>query len=200
AYALYKVADYCYDVNYVFKDLMWGWLDLCDWLDHLWDELGDLWDDLDTLWDYVYTTLKGLVNDAVAIATNALNQVIVAYDMAVDAWNYATGWLTDRANEAYNKAVWAYEQIASAVTASAQEIYAWVIGIPTEIRSFIDGVVADIKAWVETYTPIAITAALAAIAAPINLINLWFDDIQNFFNDPLGWLWNKIWSYLERYW
>ncbi|GAI31513.1 unnamed protein product, partial [marine sediment metagenome] len=140
AYALYKTADYCYDVNYVVKDLMWGWLDLCDWLDHVWDELGDLWDDLDTLWDYAHYTLKGLVDDAVAIATNALNQVAVAYDKAVDAWNYATGWLTDRANEAWNKAVWAYEQIAAAVTASAQEIYAWVRSIPAEIKAFVDGV------------------------------------------------------------
>jgi len=33
---------------------------------------------------------------------------------------------------------------------------------------------------------------LAEIAAPINLITTWFDDIQNFFNAPLDWLESKF--------
>lgn len=211
---LYRVADYCYYIYEYFGDLRSGWLSLCNWLDAVWDRLGDLWDDLGDLWDYAHDYLWGKIYDALDLADDAWDRAVTAYQKARDAWYYATGWLTDRANEAWaragavwgtvtnwlkqqaidawNKAVWAYEQIAAAVTAKAQEIYAWVKGIPAEIRDFVDGVVTAIGAVTTDIVQTLINTALAAIAGPFNLINLWFDDIQNFFNDPLDWLSDKF--------
>jgi len=185
---LYKVADYCYYIYGYFTDLRTAWLNLCNWLDAVWAKFGDIWIDLGTLWNYAQITLKNLVYDALDIADDAWDKAVIAYTKARDAWNYATGWLTDLAYDAYNKAVWAYNQIAAAVTAKAQEIYAWVKTIPAEIKAFVDGVVATVKTWATGAIADAKAWILSTLAAPINLINLWFDDIQGFFNNPLGWL------------
>jgi phage-related protein len=177
-------------------------------------QLADAWSKAKQVFAYAYDVLAVKVNDALNLADTAWDKAVTAYTKAVNAWDYAKGWLTDRANEAwsragavwgtvtnylkdlatsaYNKAVWAYEQIAAAVTTKAQEIYAWVKGIPAEIKDYIDGVVAAIDAVTTAIVQTLINTALATLAAPINLINLWFDAIQNFFNDPLGWLLDKF--------
>ena len=41
---------------------------------------------------------------------------------------------------------------------------------------------------------------LSDIAAPVNLVNQWFQDIEDFFNDPWTWLWEKLDDFMERYW
>ncbi|GAH64989.1 unnamed protein product, partial [marine sediment metagenome] len=115
-----------------------------------------------------------------------------AWSRAGNVWASVTNWLKQQATDAYNKAVWAYEQIQAVVTATTQEIYAWVKGIPAEIRDYIDGVVTAIGAVTTDIVQTLIKTALAAIAGPINLINLWFDDIQDFFNSPLDWLGDKF--------
>jgi len=211
---IYKVADYCSYISESFADLWSGWWSLCDWLDAVWDKFGDIWDDLGDLWNYAQITLRNLVNDALDFADDAWDKAVRAYNKARDAWDYATDWLTDRANEAwaragnvwgsvtdwlkdkaidaYNTAVWAFEQIQAAVTAAAQDIYAWVKGIPAEISDFVAGVVAAIGAVTTDIVQTLINNALAAVAGPINLINQWFDDIQNFFNSPLDWLESKF--------
>ena len=189
---LYSAADYCYYIFDYFLDLRSGWLTLCNWLDTVWDRFGDIWADLGGLWDYAKITLRNLVNDALDLADDAWDKAVSAYKKARDAWDYATGYLKDLATDAYNKAVWAYNQIAAAVTAKAQEIYAWVKAIPAEIKAYVDGVVADIGAVTTDIVQTLINAALAAMAGPLNLVNLWFNDIQNFFNDPWGWLLDKF--------
>lgn len=178
------------------------------------DILDDAWTKAKQVFNYVYDVLVDKVNDALNAAGNAWDKAVDAWHLADDVWDYATGWLRDKAVDAwhragnvwgtvtdwlkeqavdaYNKAVWAYEQIAAAVTAASQDIYAWVRGIPAEIAAFVNGVVADIEAVTTDIVQTLINTALAAIAGPINLINLWFDAIQDFFNDPLGWLESKF--------
>lgn len=192
ASALYSVVQYCYNIYTLFNNLRSGWLNLCDWLDAVWAKFGDIWADLGDLWNYAQITLKNLVNDALGLAGDAWDYAVTAYNKARDAWNYATDYLKDLVTSAYNKAVWAYEQIAAAVTAKAQEIYAWVKGIPAEIKAFVDGVVATVKSWATGAIDDAKAWILSTLAAPINLINLWFDAIQGFFNDPWGWLVDKF--------
>jgi len=177
-------------------------------------QLADAWSKAKQVFNYAYDVLADLVADAWNLADNAWDKAVTAYNKAVSAWNYATGWLTDRANEAWsragnvwgtvtnwlkqqgidawNKAVWAYEQIPAAVTAKAQEIYAWVNGIPATIKAFVNGVVATFNSWVTGAIADATAWILSSIAAPFNLINLWFDAIQGFFNDPWGWLVDKF--------
>jgi phage-related protein len=177
-------------------------------------QLADAWSKAKQVFNYAYDVLAVKVTDALNDAGYAWDKAVTAYTKAVNAWDYAKGWLTDRANEAwsragtvwgtvtnylkdlatsaYNKAVWAYEQIAAAVTTKAQEIYAWVNGIPAAIDNFVDGVVATFNSWVTGAIADANAWILSTLAAPINLVNLWFDAIQGFFNDPLGWLLDKF--------
>jgi len=177
-------------------------------------KLEDAWSKAKQVFAYAYDVLTDLVNDALDAAARAKDYALTAYYLARDAWDYATGWLTDRANEAwsragniwgsvtnwleqqatdaYNKAVWAYEQIADAVTAKAQEIYTWVKSIPAEIKDYIDGVVTAIGAVTTDIVQSMINLAMSAIAGPINLVNLWFDDIQSFFTSPLDWLESRL--------
>ena len=174
------------------------------------DILDDAWSKAKQAFDYAYDVLRYRVNDALNAAGDAWDKAVTAFSKAQQVWNYAYNWLTDKAIEAwyragniwgtvtnwlkqqaieaYNKAVWAYEQIAAAVTAAAQDIYAWVEGIPAEFKTFVDGVVAAFNSWVLGIIADAQAFILAILAPPFNLLNLWFDDFQNFFNDPLGWL------------
>lgn len=178
------------------------------------DVLDDAWTKAKQVFNYVYDVLADKVNDALNAAGTAWDKAVDAWHLADDVWDYATGWLRDKAVDAwhragnvwdtvtdwlketavdaYNKAVWAYEQIAAAVTTATQDIYAWVKAIPAEISDYIAGVVTAIGAVTIDIVQTLINAALAAVAGPINLINLWFDSIQDFFNDPLGWLESKF--------
>ena len=192
AIPLYKVADYCYYIYEYFRDLRGGWQDLCDWLDAVWDNFGNLWDEIGDLFNYAHDYLRDKIYDAIDVAEDAWGYAATAYNKARDAWVYATGYLKDLVTSAYNKAVWAYEQIAAAVTSQAQEIYAWVKSIPAEISDYVASVVAAIGAVTTDIVQTLIKTALAAIAGPINLINLWFDDIQGFFNSPFDWLESKF--------
>lgn len=191
------------DIGYFFQDAYKLTSNIEAFLDEIWSKAKQAY-------DYAYDVLRVRVNEALNDAGDAWDKAVTAYNKARDAWNYATGWLTDRANEAwsragavwgtvtnylkdkaieaYNKAVWAYDQIGAAVTAQAQEIYAWVKSMPAEIRDYVAGVVAAIEAVTTDIVQSMIGLAMAAIAGPINLVNLWFDDIQNFFNSPLDWL------------
>jgi len=199
----YSVRDLCHHIGNYFYD---AYL----FTRTIETKLDDAWTKAKQAFDYAYDVLRVKVNDALNDAEDAWDKAVTAYSKARDAWNYATGWLTDRANdawsragniwgsvtdwlkqqatEAYNKAVWAYEQIEAAVTTKAQEIYAWVKAIPAEIKDYIDGVVTAIGAVTTDIVQSMIALALAAIAGPINLVNLWFDDIQSFFTSPLDWL------------
>jgi len=178
------------------------------------DILDDAYTKAKQAFDYAYDVLRVRVNDALNAAADAWDKADDAFDRAWRAWDYARGylrdlaweawdragnvwgsvtdWLKQQATAAYNKAVWAYEQIAAAVTAAAQDIYAWVKAIPAEIKAFVDGVVADIGAVTTDIVQTLINHALAIFAGPFNLINLWFDDIQGFFNSPLDWLGDKF--------
>ena len=173
-------------------------------------QLDDAWSKAKQVFDYAYDVLTAKVNDALNDAADAWDYAADAFSRAQNVWNYAYNYLTDLAREAwdragniwgsvtnfleqqatdaYNKAVWAYEQIEAAVMTKAQEIYAWVKTIPAEIKDYIDGVVTAIGAVTTDIVQSMIALALAAIAGPINLVNLWFDDIQSFFTSPLDWL------------
>lgn len=204
----YDIADICEEIGRWFYKVS-GEAEV--W----WAKITQIAGDIGDLAAYAWGWLTDKAQEAFNLAGQAIQWATDAWDKAKDTWEYAVGWLTDRANEAwsrageiwgsvtnwlkdkaieaYNKAVWAYEQIEAAVTAKAQEIYAWVKAIPGEIAAFVNGVVADIQAILTELIHTLINNALASIAAPINLINTWFDAIQNFFNDPLG----SILSWLE---
>jgi len=91
------------------------------------------------------------------------------------------------------------------------DIATWVAEHAAEIYNAIEGYLADIATWVAEHTAAlwdavqghlvaAIGVSLSSIAAPINLVNEWFDAIQDFFNDPWGWLEAQFEAWFEEHW
>jgi len=208
------LSPYFYSVRDLFTTIGGYFYEAYTFTKSIEDVLDDAWTKAKQVFNYVYDVLVGRIYDALNAASHALERAIDAAHEAAAVWDYATGWLRDRANEAwaragnvwgsvtdwlkeqaiaaYNKAVWAYEQIGAAITAAIQEIHDWGSGILAEIDTFVEGIVATIKTWAAGAIEDVQARILSIIAAPFNLVNLWFDDIQDFFNDPLSWLESKF--------
>ena len=99
------------------------------------------------------------------------------WNKAVDAWNYAAN--------AWNHA----EELLSGVWA---DVVAWVNGIPAAIENFVNDRIEAIGAVTTEWVNNLLASFASSIAAPFNLVTLWFDSIQSFFTDPLEWLWAKF--------
>jgi hypothetical protein len=197
-HGLSGVSRYFYNAVDFIDEICGDLWDIAYELDDWYDWISGIWSDLTTVWNYVYGLLTQRAYEAWTGAGNALDQAAAALSKATDAFNYAYGWLTDRANEAWDKAVWAYEQISVIVTAAANDIYNWVKGVPAEIRTWVTNAVNDVKTWALGKIDDAKSSVLAQIAAPINLVNLWFVDIQDFFNDPAEWITGKLDEAVDR--
>jgi len=178
------------------------------------DLLDDAWTKAKQVFNYVYDVLVGKINDVINAASAAWNLAVDAWDLADDAWDYARGWLRDKvyealaaagnawgtvtewlrdlATDAYNMAEGIYGAIEAAVLFAIQDIVAWFENLPGELSAFFDSAFATLKTWATGAIEDARTSILATFAAPFNLINLWFDDIQSFFNSPLDWLESKV--------
>jgi len=192
------VARYFYDaVDFI--DVICGHLwNIAYTLDDWYDWISGIWEDGVTVWNYAYGWLTDRADEAWGFAQTAYSYAVDAIWMAQDALDYAYGWLTDRADEAWNKAVWAYDQISIIVTAAADDIYAWVRSIPAEISAWVLARVDEVKTWASGAIEDAKSSVLAQIAAPINLVNLWFVDIQDFFNDPAEWITARLDAAVDR--
>jgi len=175
------IGDACADIQDWTNDLRGGWNDLCDWLDNLFDDVADLWDD-------VYGWILDRLNDA--------------WDWAQTAYAWAVEAL-GRANEALAAAAaWAADALASAMAYAeslVQDIGAWVLSHSIDVYNAIKGYIIDVATWFSEHVADVwaallgsavdlIESYLAAIAAPVNLVLQWFDEIQDFFTDPLEWL------------
>lgn len=133
---------------------------------------------LTSLWDYASTTVWNKAVDAWNKAANAWDYASTTVwpavqDLGTDLsslWDYARTTVWNKAIEAWNKAAAAFTYAADLVNSLDAVLRSWALGK-----------IDDAKA-----------AVLAEIAAPINLITTWFDDIQNFFNAPLDWLESKF--------
>ena len=163
------------------NDVRTAWFGLCDWLDDVADEL-----------DEVASDVYGWLSDRISYALNR----------AESAWAWAREAL-NRVDEAIDRAI---AEAAAALAAAigyadslVQDLDAWIYAHGLDIYQAIRQYLADVDEWIlghvaDVWDAIMgfavdlVELYMAAIAAPINLIILWFDDIQGFFNDPLEWL------------
>jgi len=181
-YSLFEdVGDACADIQDWTNDLRGGWNDLCDWLD-------DLFDDLHSLASHVYGWLRDLVEDAWGAAQ-------VAYAWAVEALARAD----DALAAAIAEAAAALSAAMSYAESLIQDIGAWILSHSVDVYNAIRGYIQDVADWFQQNVADVwagllgsavelIESYMADIAAPINLVLQWFDEIQDFFTDPLEWL------------
>lgn len=202
-----RLEDYFF---YIYWDLRQAAFAIDDW----WDEICDLWYDLDNLYDYAHYWLKDKVNEAYVWATWAM-------DWASQAWNTAStiagvigttfqeivAFIKEHAEtiitNVYEYITNVYNTVEEYITNVYNTIYETITNVYNTVQEYITNVYNTVQEYYNTYVTEIIgvaeewvmdfvAAVLAPFAAPINLVNLWFNDIQDFFNDPLGWLWVRF--------
>jgi len=107
-------------------------------------------------------------------------------------WNYAQTTVWNKAVDAWNYAANAWSYAEDLFAGLWSDVTTWVNNIPASIGNFVDNAIDTVRTWAADQLDAAISSLASSIAAPINLVNLWFNSIQEFFNDPLEWLWNKF--------
>lgn len=183
-------------------------------VDNWWDVIYETRDWFYDLYDYAHRTLKGLIDDAVSFATDAYNYALEALELAQKALTEIPGWLLDQLEAAYNTAINAMATIEGFIADITQTIAGyvatwwesakltildWIEAANATVLGWIEDTKMTVLSWIEDVKTLVLgwiedakAAVLAQIAAPINLISYWFDDIQDFFNSPLDWLLDRF--------
>ena len=203
----YSLRDLCTTIGDFFYNAYTFTRTIEDILDDAWSKAKDGWnwviDHGNDIVDFLYEAggwLLRHIADVKDVVRNAITDMAdwvedhggLIYNAIKYRLTDVADWVKGHALDIYNAIKGYLVDVAAAVTAKAQEIYAWVKSIPAEIKSFVDGIVATIKTWAAGAIDDARASILSIFAAPFNLINLWFDDIQGFFNSPLDWLGDKF--------
>lgn len=169
-------------------------------LDDWWDTISQAVSDIGSLG----TAISNAINWVKGIPTEIKTYVSGVID-TVKAWVLTQipnilAWVTGHALDIYNAIKGYLVDIAAWVTSHALDIYNAIKGYIAEFVFIVGNYIAEIWDALKGFVADVIAAALAPLAAPINLINTWFDAIQDFFNDPWVWLEAKFEAWFERYW
>ena len=194
------LANIFLDIAYFFQDLWLTCYDIAEAFDDLWEWLGYKFAALETLWVYVYGWITDTANEAINAASMALSMANQAINAAAAAFQKAISEAAAALTAAKEYAETLIPDIAAWVTGHALDLYNAIKGYITEFVFVVGNYIAEIWAALEGFVADAIAAQLALIAAPINLVNQWFDSIQGFFNDPWGWLEAQFESWFEEHW
>lgn len=216
------IGDLFLDIAGICDDIGEEFFDIAAEIDSWWDEICDLWDDLNDLYDYAHYWLRNKVYDALDWAEDAWNKAVAAYNLAVNALTEIPVWVLAKLADAYDAAlaiagvigttvsqiiqfirdyaVITYQTIVENIYNTFQTFNEIINNIYQTLQYISNTFITNIIGVTVDIVRDLINAALAPFDAPIKLIELWFNDIQNFFNDPLGWLWDKMINHLEKYW
>lgn len=203
----YAVRDLCGEISFKFWDVAHR-------IDLWWAEIGNIWDNLSSVVNYAW----GELTDK---ATQAHTWAIWAMDWASQAWNRASAiagvigttfaeivaFIKEHAEIIYqtvNEYITnvyqtfveniynTYETIKNYITNVYETVQEYITNVYETVQNYYNTYVTEIIGVAEEWVMDFVAAALAPFAAPINLVNLWFDSIQDFFNDPLGWLLDRF--------
>lgn len=194
------LANIFLDVAYFFQDLWLTCYDIADEIDSWWDEIIELAGDLSSLWNYAYGWLTDKAKSAYNTATAALNKANEAINDAAAAFQKAITEAAAALAAAKEYAESLIPDIASWIQSHAIDVYNAIKGYITEFVFIVEDYIDQIWTALQGFVADAIASQLALIAAPINLVNEWFDSIQGFFNDPWGWLEAKFEAWFEEHW
>ena len=218
----WDIKDWFYDVSYEVEDWWDEITTLWDDLNDLWHyahdwlkgKINDALNTADEAW-YLAVEAYNRAKDALTeIPSWILDKLTLAYNLASTAlqtvpawiragldsvnssltslWDYAQTTVWNKAVDAWNKAADAWNHAEELFSGLNTTLKNWTLGIIEDVKTTVLSWIEDAKTLIFTWIEDAKAAVLASIAAPINLINTWFDAIQDFFNDPLGWLWGKF--------
>lgn len=204
------LAQYFYDASEYMSRAHSYFIKVANEIEDLWDWITSKVSKFDNLYSYVHGWIADKINEAVNSASTALSRANQAINAAAAAFQKAIDEAAAALAEAKAYAATLIPDIAGWIEAHALDVYtaiqgyltdiaAWVTSHGVDIYNAIKGYLTDIAAWVQSHSldvwqavkdhlVLAIGIPLAAIAAPINLVNTWFDAIQDFFADPWGWL------------
>jgi len=194
------LANIFYDIAYYFGEVWMKCYDVADELDAWWDKITETASDLSSLWNYVSGWLTDRINDAVNAAESALSRANQAINDAAAAFQKAISEAAAALAAAKEYAETLITDIGGWIEAHALDVYNAIKGYITDIAAWVTAHSVDIWDAIKGHLVTALGIQLALIAAPINLVNLWFDSIQGFFNDPWGWLEAQFEGWFERNW
>jgi len=189
----YLISDFFYEVR-------WRCADIAEGFNDLWDYLTNKFNTLTTLWVYVYGWITDSVDAAINAASTALSRANQAINDAAAAFQKAISAAAAALIAAKEYAETLIPDIASWIQAHALDVYNAIKGYIAGFVFVVENYIAEIWDALKGFVAAAIATQLAIIAAPINLVNLWFDSIQGFFNDPWGWLEAQFEAWFERNW
>ena len=194
------------DFAYWLQDVMhfqWGadiMFEILDWITWLYYGLIDIDHEIRYWWDWI----TGIASDV----GEALSKAKEALEWALKALTEIPEWILTKLSDAYD-AVMAiaaiigttFDDIVQFVKDHAEAIYQtinkYITNVYNTIREYITNVYNTFKEyyytivgvteeWVSNWVSDFVSAFFQPFTAAINLVNLWFDAIQEFFNDPLG--------------
>lgn len=221
-----------------------GFHALGDAFTEVWRWSRDLRDDLEYLFDviagYVASIPQWLLdklNQAYQLAQDAWNKAIEAWawaksiaDIIGTTFEQIVAFIKEHAETIYQtineyitnvyETIYEtvnnyYETVKNYITNVYETINEYTTNVYETITNVFNTYVTNIIGVTEDIVRSIVASAMASVAAPINLINAWFDDIQDFFNDPAGFyikkldklgarfaddLWSVIEKVLEKVW
>jgi len=194
------LANIFYDIANFFGDQFPLCYDIAVEIESWWDEITAITTYIAALFnsiDDVVAWVKA-IPDEIATWGAGLIDDVVAWVKAIpdEIATWGAGLIDD-------VVVWieaTYIDIATWVTGHAADIYNAIADYITDIATWVTEHTADLWDAVQGHLVAAIGIQLALIAAPINLVNLWFNSIQGFFNDPWGWLEAQFEAWFEEHW
>lgn len=208
------IGDIFYDVGGACGWISSKFHDICETIDYWAEELDDLWDEIDIAWNKAAAAYTLAASIAGVIGTTFSQIVQFIKDHAEVIYQYITENIYNTYNTfkeyIYNTYTTIYETVYNTYNTFREYIYntyntikQYIYNTYNTIKEYITNVyqtfteifntyITEIIGVAEDWVRDFVAAALAPFAAPFNLVNLWFDAIQDFFNDPLGWLWDRF--------
>ena len=162
------------------QDALWA---IDDWLDKLKD-----------LWDQVFGWILDKLDDAYAWAQNAIDQVA---DLAQDVGNLIYEVFTSipgKISSVWDKINTIIEELFTAIPGKLSSLWDKINTIIAELFTSIPDKLSSIWDRIAALPELIKGMVLQPIAPFINLVSFFFEDINDFFSDPLG----SILSYLGR--
>lgn len=167
----YDTAELCWDIGYKLYRFA---RTLEDWQDYVKSAIAKV----DIIIAYVLDELSSKVEDVFDAIQDIERDVRRALSKLDDLPSVISDWLEDHRRTLWKLVEDYVEDFVSDFTSSSSDLF-------QGIRDYVTSEIQN---------------SFAAIAAPVNLVTQWFDDIESFFNDPWAWLWGKLDSFVERYW
>lgn len=216
------LANIFWDTAFFFFDVFLDFYNVADAVQGLWEWVVAQFDYLETLaslinsiiaWvqdvpseirAYITAQLDDVVNWVKAVQAEVSNYVdaeisaviewvenlpSLSLDVIATLINKVKDWVTSRLQE-----------LSGSFLDYMMDVTAWVLYRLPDITSWTSKLAGEMWADIKSFIGTALGIPLAELAPQLNLISQWFDSIQEFFNDPWGWLEAQFDAWFDRNW